>query len=259
MSLFGRRWSNQEVEATVWKLVADAVAEGRLLVDLAEVELSLSTPLALLDPSAPPILPDPLPSQLEQAADELSAAHEDQEVALAPQGVISGPTFDASTLETAEMRDRFHRNLAAVTAVLTGEPRREVAQQYAMHPFTLARLEQRVEQFGQIACVPRATYHRERKLRPEFQDLLRKLYTTSLRPTVMAVYEDTHLRQLAEQLSQQEGTMVLAPTYKQVWSFLNEIAQERKVLQARSGLKHPASERMSAQSFVLSIPYPAHI
>ena len=259
VSLFGRRWSEQEVEATVWKLVADAVAEGRLLVDLAEVELSLSTPLALLDPSAPPILPDALPSQLEQAADELSSAHDDREAALAPQGVISGPTFDASTLENAEIRDRFHRNLAAVMAVLTGEPRRQVAQQYAMHPFTLARLEQRVEQFGQIACVPRATYHRERKLRPEFQDLLRKLYTTSIRPTVVAVYEDTHLRQLAEQLSQQEGTMVLAPTYKQVWSFLNEISQERKVLEARSGLKHPPSERMSAQSFVLSIPYPGHI
>jgi hypothetical protein len=36
-----------------------------LLVDLAEVELSLSTPLALLEPESVPILPDPLPSSLE--------------------------------------------------------------------------------------------------------------------------------------------------------------------------------------------------
>jgi len=256
---FGSRWSEPEVEAAFWKLVGDAAATGHLLIDLTEVELSLSTKLSLLEPDAPPILPDPLPSQLEPVADDSASTSDEQEVILVTQGVIPGPTFDASTLETAEIRDRFHRNLAAVTAVLTGEPRRQVAQQYDFHPFTLARLEQRVQQFGQIACVPRATYHRERKLRPEFQDLLRKLYMAPIRPTVMAVYEDTQLRQMAEKLSQQEGTLVLAPSYKQVWSFLHEISQERKVLEARSGLKHPPSERMSPQSFVLSIPYPAHI
>ena len=61
---FGSHWSDAEVEAAVWKLAGDAAAAGRLLVDLSEVELSLSTPLALLDPDAPPILPDSLPSSL---------------------------------------------------------------------------------------------------------------------------------------------------------------------------------------------------
>ena len=260
---FGSRWSAMEVEAAVWKIAGDAAAEGRLLVDLTEEKLSLSTPLALLDKSAPPILPDPLPCSLEAADedDEHPSDHENkgEDVPLEFQEVIAGPTFDASTLETAEARDRFHRNLAAVTAVLTGEPRRQVARQYGLHPFTLARLEQRVQQFGQIACVPRATYHRERKLRPEFQDLLRKLYTARIRPTVMAVYEDIQLRQLAERLSQQEGTSVSVPSYKQVWSFLHGISQERKVVEARSGLKHPPPERTSPQSFALSIPYPAQI
>lgn len=37
----------------------DAPVEDRLLVDLTDVELSLSTPLALLGPNSPPILPDP--------------------------------------------------------------------------------------------------------------------------------------------------------------------------------------------------------
>ena len=61
------RWSEAEIEAAVWKTVGDAAAEGRLLVDLTNFELTLSTPLALLEPGAPPILPDPLPSSLEQA------------------------------------------------------------------------------------------------------------------------------------------------------------------------------------------------
>src|SRR6266568_1285731 len=62
ISLFGSRWSDSEVEAAVWKLVGDATAEGRLLVDLTAVELSHETPLALLPPGSCPILPEPLPS-----------------------------------------------------------------------------------------------------------------------------------------------------------------------------------------------------
>src|SRR5439155_23823019 len=72
VSRFGRNFSDQEVEAAVWKLVAEAAAEGRLLVDLTEVELSRSTELALLDPNLPPILPDPLPQALEPAEDASS-------------------------------------------------------------------------------------------------------------------------------------------------------------------------------------------
>lgn len=37
---FGSHWSETEVEAAVWKLIGDAAAKGRLLVDLTEVELS---------------------------------------------------------------------------------------------------------------------------------------------------------------------------------------------------------------------------
>ena len=78
-----------------------------------------------------------------------------------------------------------------------------------------------------------------RTLHPELQQLLRKLYTHPLRPTVMAVYEDVRLRQLAQKLSEREGKEVLLPTYRQVWSFLREISQEPNVAYARSGLKHP--------------------
>ncbi len=138
---------------------------------------------------------------------------------LALEATIPGPTFDASTLHDADLAARFHRNLAAVSARLAGAPRRQVAQEYGMHPFSLARLERRVQQFGQIACVPPATYHRDRALRPEFQQLLRRLYTHPIRPTIMAVYEDVQLQQLADQLSEQEQTRVLTPTYKQVRSW----------------------------------------
>jgi hypothetical protein len=128
-----------------------------------------------------------------------------------------------------------------------------------MHPFTLARLVERVRQFGQIACVPHATYHRDRALRPEFRELLRQLYTDPIRPTLTAVYEDVRLRQLADQLGEREGTRVAPPTYRQVRSFLGEIARETAVSDARSGLTHLPPERRSSASFVLSIPYPAAI
>lgn len=261
VQLFGRHWSDAEVEAAIWKLAGDGAAEGRLLVDLTEAILDRETPLSLLDPDNLPILPDPLPSILEQDDQSIEFPMEplDEKPPCVQSGIIPGPTFDASTVESDEERDRFYRNLAAVTAVLAGEPRRQVAKQYQIHPFALARLEQRVQQFGQLACVPHATYQRDRALRPEFQALLRKLYTLPIRPTMMAVYEDAQIQQLADTLSEQEHMLVKRPSYKQVRSFLKGIAQEPSVIAARVGTKHHQPERTSASSFVLSIPYPAHL
>ncbi len=162
-------------------------------------------------------------------------------------------------LETLEDQAHFHRNLAAVTDVLTGQTLRRVAQARGMAPSTLSRLVQRTKQLGQIACVPHGAYHRERPLHPEFQQLLRKLYTHRMRPTMMAVAEDVRLKRLAAELSEREGTLVKTPTYRQVQYFLKGIAQEAPVAEARSSLKHPPRERMSPQSFVLSIAYPAHV
>src|SRR6266568_5480690 len=51
----GPHWSSAEVEAAIWKLAGDAAAEGRLLVDLTEVELSHEASLALLAPGSCPI------------------------------------------------------------------------------------------------------------------------------------------------------------------------------------------------------------
>jgi transposase len=261
--LFGSRWSGPEVEAAVWKLVADTAATGRLLVDLTEVDLDLHTPLALLHPEAPPILPYPLPSSLEEApihAETEPPSYRVEEVsALSLQGAIPGPTFDASVLETTEQQTHFHRNLHAVTAILEGKTLVQVAQAHGMSVSTLGRLVQRTKALGQIACVPYGTYYRNRALHPEFQQLLRKLYTHAMRPTIMAVYEDVRLKRLAEELSEREGRLVRLPTYRQVWSFLNEIRSEARVAQARSGLKHAPHERMSSQSFVLSISSPALI
>ncbi len=263
VQLFGRHWSRPEVEAAAWKLIGDAAAAGRLLVDLTEVDLELDTPLALLSPEAPPILPDPLPSELLETTGnheaELPFSSEEEAVVLSSHGAIPGPTFDASVLETAEQQAHFHRNLTAVMAVLEGKTLQTVAEQFAMSVSTLGRLVQRAKEFGQIACVPYGTYHRDRTLRPEFQQLIRKLYTHPMRPTVMAVYEDVRLKRLAENLSEREGKPVQPPTYRQVWSFLQEISQEAKVAEARSGLKHPPHERMSSRSFVLSISSPGLI
>jgi transposase len=241
------------------------MAEGRLLVDLAEVALSLSTPLALLEPGSVPILPDPLPSCLEEelrGSDGASspAGIESEKMTTQMKGGAPGPTFDASVLETPEEQAHFHRTLAAVTAVLAGRGVREVAKASGMAPSTLSRLVQRTKESGQIACVPHRAYHRDRTLmHPAFQELIRQLYIHRMRPTIMAVYEDVRLKRLAEELSEREGAPVQVPTYRQVQHFLKGIEHQTPVVEARSGLKHPPRERMSAESFVLSIAYPAHI
>ena len=261
IQLFDGRWSRSEIEATVWKIVGDAAAAGHLLLDLTDVVLDLTTPLALLAPQQPPILPDLLPSSLaeNESGHDDPASAEARDCPLDLPGLIPGPTFDASTVATAEARTRFHRNLAAVSDVLSGKGLSDVAKRYDCAPSTLSRLVQRAKVHGQIACVPYRTYHRDRALHPEFQHLIRKLYMQPLRPTVMAVYEDVRLKQLAEALSARERSVVLLPTYWQVWSYIQAISHEETVETARAGLKHVPRERMSPHSFVLSISAPALI
>lgn len=262
---FGSHWSEVEVEAAVWKMVGDAAADGRLLVDLTEMELSRSSGLTLLAPGTSPLLPDPLPSELtptelipvENAS--FASEAEGEDLTLDPKLGIPGPTFDASVLSTTEEQAHFHHNLAAVTAVLAGMGVSGAARSYGIAKSTLSRLVQRTKELGQIACVPYATYHRERALHPDLQQLIRKLYLQPSRPTVMAIFEDIQLKHLAEQLSEREGHPVATPSYHQVYELIKSISQEPAVKEARSGLPHLPRARMSAKSFVLSIPYPAHI
>jgi hypothetical protein len=154
IQLLGARWSDSEVEAAVWKMVGDAAAEGRLLVDLTEVELTLSTPLILLKPGATPILPDPLPSSLEKAeqedADSKSTIEEDGDTPIEPQSDPLGTTFDDSSLGK-EAREKFNRNLAAVRAVLDGISLRIAAEENEMAPATLSHLVKRARELGQLA------------------------------------------------------------------------------------------------------------
>src|SRR5947209_13655957 len=179
------RWSPAEKEAAVWKTCADAAAGGHLLVDLAYIQLTRFTPLICLAPDCSPLLPDPLPSDLESSdmqAEFLSQpVNFEEEKAGKPTDVLS--TFDDSFLDEKQ-REHFLRHLRAVEAVLNGATVREAATAAGMGRSTLGRLVQLTVEFGQLACVPQATYRRERKLHPAFQQTIRLLYS---RPTKLSM------------------------------------------------------------------------
>ncbi len=59
-----QRWPLPLVEATIWKIVADAAARGHLLVDLHQQTLDRQLPLALLPPEAAALPFDPFPDTL---------------------------------------------------------------------------------------------------------------------------------------------------------------------------------------------------
>lgn len=259
------RWSDDEVEAAVWKIVGDAAAAGRLVVDLSEVLLDLDAPLNLLDPEAPPILPDPLPDSLEgmlaaeqPPSEELIDDEEAEAAVLSDNGVMPGPAYDPEDLDE-EKREIFNRNHDAVKAVLSGQGVRQVAESYGMVHSALLHLLKRVNKHGQIALVPYGVYHRDPELRPAFQEKIRKLYKSRMRPTVKAIERDPELRALAEELTKLEGKLVKPPTYRQIWCFIRHIENDLDVVEARSGLKHPPRPRMSPTSFVHSITAPGLI
>lgn len=206
------------------------------MVDLTDVELSHETPLILLAPGSRPILPEALPSTLEEVGFEilLTPPTDEGDLSLDPYIGLPGPSFDASALATSEDQVRFHRNLAAVNAVLAGMSLRTVSEAHGIPRATLWRLVQRTKEKGQIACVPHATYHRERKLHPEQQQLIRKLYTQPLRPTVMAIFEDVQLKKLTEELSAREGKAIAEPSYHQIRGYIKAIAKEPSVIDVKA-------------------------
>ncbi len=256
----GERWPQAEKEAAVWKRCADAAACGHLLVDLANVQLSKLTPLICLPPDSPPILPDPLPSHLESGEMRTSppsssagseAGEEDQRA-----GLLS--TFDASVLDE-EQRGRFLRNLRAVEAVLAGTTIRDAAQAEGLGRSTLGRLVQRTRQLGQIACVPHATYSRERAFHPAFQEAIRLLYSRPTRLSLRAIAEHAELKHVAKRLQQETGTAVALPSYDQVRAYIRTLKEEPKVQKERGEIRGPQRERQSPYSFALSIPAPAQL
>jgi transposase len=256
----GERWSPAEKEAAVWKTCADAAACGHLLVDLASIQLTRLTPLICLSPDSPPILPDPLPCDLESSdmqAELLSQPVDfEEEQTGKPTDVLS--TFDDSLLDEKQ-REHFLRNVRAVEAVLNGATVREAAAAVGMGRSTLGRLVQRTVAFGQVACVPHATYHRERKMHPAFQQAIRLLYSRPTKLSMRAIAEHAELKHVASRLQAETGTAILLPTYDQVRKYIDTLKQEPKVRQARGGEKGPRRERQSPFSFALSIPAPAQL
>ena len=239
------------VEATIWKVVGEAAAQGHLLVDLEQFTLSRHLPLGLLPPDAPPLVPSPLPDTLLPEPEASQPA-----VSLQTAPLIPGPTFDASTFPEP-VREQFHRNLRAVELVLAGATQTSVSIQEGIPRSTLGRLVRRTRQLGQIACVPHGSYRGVTQLHPAFAECIRRLFLLPTRLSMTAIGEHTEMQQVAARLSKETGTTVKLPSYKQVRTAVQHLKMDPNLVAMREGAKSVARPRESAESFVLSIPSPA--
>jgi transposase len=250
----GERWSPAEREAAVWKWCAEAAASGHLLVDLASVSLSRLTPLICLAAESPPMLPDLLPSELSESVTVV--LEEALEEGGTPVNLSS--TFDDSTLE-APVRERFLRNLRAVEAVLAGATVVEAAREHQIARSTLSRLVQRTRTLGVLACVPHATYSRERELHPAFQEVIRRLYLLPTKLSMTAIAEHADLTRTARRLQEDTGVPIPLPSYHQVRDYVQILKQEPEARRVREQAPGPLRDRQSPRSFALSIPAPAQL
>jgi len=250
----GERWSPAEREAAAWKWCAEAAASGYLLVDLASVSLSRLTPLICLAAESPPILPDLLPSELSESVTVV--LEEALEEGGTPVNLSS--TFDDSTLE-APVRERFLRNLRAVEAVLAGATVVEAAREHQIARSTLSRLVQRTRTLGVLACVPHATYSRERELHPAFQEVIRRLYLLPTKLSMTAIAEHADLTRTARRLQEDTGVPIPLPSYHQVRDYVQVLKQEPEARRVREQAPGPLRDRQSPRSFALSIPAPAQL
>jgi transposase len=250
----GDRWPQAEREAAVWKRCAESAARGHLLVDLASVSLTWLTPLICLPSDAALILPDPLPSELSES--RASSPEEEKDESGQRENQLT--TFDDSTLE-GSVRERFLRNVRAVEQVLAGSSVVEVAQETQIARSTLSRLVQRARTLGVRACVPYATYSREREMHPAFQEVIRRLYQLPTKLSLTAIAEHADLVRAAKRVQQDTGSAPALPSYKQVRSYVRVLTQEPQILRAREQMQSSVRDRQSPRSFVLSIPAPAQL
>ena len=250
----GERWPQAEREAAVWKRCAESAARGHLLVDLTSVSLTRLTPLICLPSDSMPILPDPLPSELSESRSSFSEEVQDER----DQRENQLTTFDDSTLD-GPVRERFLRNVRAVEQVLAGSSAVEVAQETQIARSTLLRLVQRTRTLGVRACVPYATYSREREMHPAFQEVVRRLYQLPTKLSLTAIHEHADLVRAAKRVQQDTGSAPALPSYKQVRSYVRVLKQEPQILRAREQMRSSVRDRQSPRSFVLSIPAPAQL
>jgi transposase len=250
-SRLSHRFPVSLVEAAIWKVVADAAAQGHLLVDLEQFTLDHQLPLALLRPDAPPLVPDPLPDTLlpEPVPEVVTVVSESPRL-------VPGPTFDASTLAEPQ-REQFHRNLRAVEQVLAGAQQTQVAKDVGIPRSTLSRLVKRTKLLGTIACVPYGSYARKMTMHPAFQECIRRLYLLPTRLSMTAIREHAEMQHMAARLSEETGKPVKLPSYAQVRKEVQRLSMEPELMAMREGAKSVPRERESASSFALSIPAPA--
>jgi len=227
---------------------------SHLLVDLTSVSLTRLTPLICLPSDSMPILPDPLPSELSESRSSFPEEVQDE----SDQRENRLTTFDDSTLE-GPVRERFLRNVRAVEQVLAGSSAVEVAQETQIARSTLLRLVQRTRTLGVSACVPYATYSREREMHPAFQEVIRRLYLLPTKLSLTAIHEHADLVRAAKRVQEDTGSAPSLPSYKQVRSFVRVLKQEPQVLRAREQMRSSVRDRQSPRSFVLSIPAPAQL
>src|SRR5438270_505108 len=209
------------VEAAIWKVVADAAAQGHLLLDLEQFTLSRTLPLALLHPSAPVLVPSPLPDTLLPEPDIQPMAG----VSHAPVALVPGPTFDASRLAEPQ-REQFHRNLRAVEQVLAGAKQTQVAKDAGIPRPTLSRLVKRTKLLGSIACVPYGSYTRKTTMHPAFQECIRRLFLLPTRLSMTAIREHTEMQQVVARLTKETGKTVKLPSYAQVRKEVHRLRSE---------------------------------
>ena len=252
------RWPQAEKEAAIWKRCAESAARGHLLVDLASVSLTRLTPLICLSPDSPPILPDPLPSELASnasvaASESLEAEPEpDQRVSIISTGSrLHPPRHPARALPAPSAGRR--------SCASRGDSRRDGPRSADCSLDALASGAAHVAQLGAMACVPYATYSRERVLHPAFQEAIRLLYTRPTRLSLRAIAEHAELVRVAKRLQQDTGTAITLPSYDQVRAYVKTLKQEPQVRSARGEARGPQRERQSPRSFALSVPAPAQL
>jgi transposase len=245
----GPRHGRERVEAAAWRRACLAAIDGRLLVDLDSVQLTLETPVALMPGDAPSILPPELPSQLPEAQAPGTADE-------AADVIMPGPTVDETQLPP-EKAAVLRRNRSLTESVAKGMSIDHAAANAGISTKQARRVLNAASIGGESALVPHARRAFTSRVHPIYAQTILRLLRSKRRLKVRSIRESAEMRQAYLEVRKLEGQAVPLPSRFQIYRLRDHLKKSDPLVDVRlSGKRHPERSATAVRRYVFSIPAP---
>lgn len=240
------------VESVLWRMTAEACAEGRLVADLDNWPIERSMPIRVLSVASPMLLPPELPSDL---SDTPSSAPDTSDSG-SPADDVVGDTIDADSIPDPKKRAVFMRNVAICAAAEAGASAEELAKANGITTRTVRTVLSRRRRLGEAGLVPNGSYFRADPVDVAYRETIARLLRGRKPMSVVAISQSPEMAACERSIARQRGQLIPRPTIHQVRRVVRQLTSDG-ILHDRVEGRRPRRWAGGKASYVHRIPQPA--